>query len=221
MGNSITKQILIVDDHPMMRRGLTDTLESEPGFEVVLQLERAEQVLDVMDDYELDLMIIDVSLPGMNGIELVKNVIFQNPDQKILVISRHEESLYAERALRAGAKGYIMKFEPSDVLLKAVKKVIGGGIYVSEELNEKLLMNAMHGKKDPEASTVDLLSDRELEVFELIGHGKSSTEIAEQLHLAAKTVETYRSRIKEKMDFKNSTEMIFHAVKWVENEKMS
>ncbi|PKD44039.1 response regulator [Rhodohalobacter barkolensis] len=221
MGNSITKQILIVDDHPMMRRGLTDTLESEPGFEVVLQLERAEQVLDVMDDYELDLMIIDVSLPGMNGIELVKNVIFQKPDQKILVISRHEESLYAERALRAGAKGYIMKFEPSDVLLKAVKKVIGGGIYVSEELNEKLLMNAMHGKKDPEASTVDLLSDRELEVFELIGHGKSSTEIAEQLHLAAKTVETYRSRIKEKMDFKNSTEMIFHAVKWVENEKMS
>lgn len=221
MGNSITKQILIVDDHPMMRRGLTDTLESEPGFEVVLQLERAEQVLDVMDDYELDLMIIDVSLPGMNGIELVKNVIFQNSDQKILVISRHEESLYAERALRAGAKGYIMKFEPSDVLLKAVKKVIGGGIYVSEELNEKLLMNAMHGKKDPDASTIDLLSDRELEVFELIGHGKSSTEIAEQLHLAAKTVETYRSRIKEKMDFKNSTEMIFHAVKWVENEKMS
>jgi DNA-binding NarL/FixJ family response regulator len=221
MGNSITKQILIVDDHPMMRRGLTDTLESEPGFEVVLQLERAEQVLDVLDNYELDLMIIDVSLPGMNGIELVKNVIFQKPDQKILVISRHEESLYAERALRAGAKGYIMKFEPSDVLLKAVKKVIGGGIYVSEELNEKLLMNAMHGKKDPEASTVDLLSDRELEVFELIGHGKSSTEIAEQLHLAAKTVETYRSRIKEKMDFKNSTEMIFHAVKWVENEKIS
>lgn len=221
MGNTLKKKILIVDDHPMMRRGLTDTLETEPGLEVVLQLERAEQVLDALKDRKLDLLIVDVSLPGMNGIELVKNVIFQNPDQKILVISRHEESLYAERALRAGAKGYIMKFEPSHVLLKAVNKVLNGGIYVSDELNEKLLMNAMQGRKEMPGSSVDILSDRELEVFELIGHGKSSGEIADQLHLAAKTIETYRSRIKEKMDFKNSTEMIFHAVKWVENEKMA
>lgn len=221
MGNTLKKKILIVDDHPMMRRGLTDTLETEPGLEVVLQLERAEQVLDALKDQQLDLLIVDVSLPGMNGIELVKNVIFQNPDQKILVISRHEESLYAERALRAGAKGYIMKFEPSNVLLKAVNKVLNGGIYVSDELNEKLLMNAMQGRKEMPGSSVDILSDRELEVFELIGHGKSSSEIADQLHLAAKTIETYRSRIKEKMDFKNSTEMIFHAVKWVENEKMA
>jgi DNA-binding NarL/FixJ family response regulator len=219
MSNSFKKQILIVDDHPMMRKGLASTLESEPGYEVVMQLERAEEVLKILGDHELDLMIVDISLPGMNGIELVKNVIFQNPDQKILVVSRHEESLYAERALRAGAKGYVMKFEPSEILLKAVKKVLSGSIYVSEEINEKLLMNAMQGKKDQLQSPVEVLSDRELEVFELIGQGKSSSEIAEQLHLAAKTVETYRWRIKEKLAYKNSTEMMYHAVKWVENER--
>jgi DNA-binding NarL/FixJ family response regulator len=218
MSHSFKKRVLIVDDHPMMRKGLASTLESEPGIEVVHQLEKAEDVLEVLNEQKLDLLIVDVSLPGMNGIELVKNVIFQDPDQKILVISRHEESLYAERALRAGAKGYIMKFEPSETLLKAVRKVLNGGIYVSDELNEKLLINAMQGKKEGSGSSVDILSDRELEVFELIGRGKSSGEIAEQLHLASKTVETYRSRIKEKMDFKNSTEMIFHAVKWVEGE---
>jgi DNA-binding NarL/FixJ family response regulator len=215
MVSSITKKFLIVDDHPVMRRGLTDTLESEPGYEVVAQLERAEEVLDGMDEYEVDLMLVDVSLPGMNGIELVKNVLFQKPGQKILVISRHEESLYAERALRAGAKGYIMKFESSDTLLKAVRKVLSGGLYVSDGLNEKLLLSVMQGKKETTGLPVDVLSDREMEVFELIGRGKCSSEIAGQLHLASKTIETYRSRIKEKLDFKNSTEMIYYAVKWV------
>lgn len=219
MGNSFKKQILIVDDHPMMRRGLASTLESELDFEVVFQMECAEDTLQVFGDHDLDLMIIDVSLPGMNGIELLKNVIFQKPDQKILVVSRHEESLYAERALRAGAKGYLMKFEASDILLKAVRKVLNGGIYVSEDIKEKLLMNIMQGKKELSDSPVEELSDRELEVFELIGRGKSSSDIAMQLHLATKTVETYRARIKEKMGYKNATEMMFHAVKWLDNEK--
>lgn len=220
MTNSLKKKILIVDDHPMMRRGLASTIESELGYEVVLQLDKAEEVLKIVDkgEYDIDLMIVDVSLPGMNGIELVKNVTFQNPNQKILVVSRHEESLYAERALRAGAKGYVMKFESSEVLLKAVQKVLNGSIYISDEMNEKLLMSAMQGKKELSETPIEVLSDRELEVFELIGQGKSSNEIADQLHLAAKTVETYRWRIKEKLNYKNSTEMIFHAVKWVENE---
>jgi DNA-binding NarL/FixJ family response regulator len=218
MEQTYKKRILIVDDHPMMRRGLASTIESELGYEVAYQLETAEQVLEKLEDNAIDLMIVDVSLPGMNGIELVKNVIFQKPNQKILVVSRHEESLYAERALRAGAKGYVMKFENSETLLGAVRKILRGGIYVSEEISEKLLMNAMQGKKEAVSSPVDVLSDRELEVFELIGRGKSSNEIADQLHLASKTIETYRSRIKEKLSFKNSTEMMYHAVKWVENE---
>jgi len=218
MKSPFIKKILIVDDHPMMRKGLTSTLEMEPDLEVIHQCEKAEDVLKILEHEKPDLLLVDVSLPGMNGIELVKNIIFQDPDMKILVVSRHEESLYGERALRAGAKGYIMKFEPSETLTKAVRKILNGGIYVSDSLNEKLLMNAMHGKKEGSVSSIDILSDRELEVFELMGKGKSSSEIADQLHLASKTVETYRSRIKEKMDFKNSTEMIFHAVKWVESE---
>lgn len=218
MSNSLIKKIIIVDDHPMMRKGLASTLETEPGFEISAQLERAEDAIDRVEKVKPDLIIVDISLPGMNGIELVKNLQFQYPDLKVLVVSRHEESLYAERALRAGAKGYVMKFESSDVLLKAVRKVLNGGIYVSEEISEKLLLSAMTGKSTGLESPVELLSDRELEVFELIGRGKSSKEIAEQLHLAVKTIETYRSRIKEKLDLKNSTELVFHAVKWVESD---
>ncbi len=218
MGHQFKKNIIIVDDHPMMRKGLASTIETEPGYEIVGQFEKAEDVMNMIDSLEPDLIVADVSLPGMNGIEMVKNLIFQYPDLKILMVSRHEESLYAERALRAGAKGYVMKFETSDVLMKAVRKILNGGIYVSEEISEKLLMNAMSGKSAVSESPVELLSDRELEVFELIGRGRSSNEIAEQLHLAVKTIETYRSRIKEKLNFKNSTELVFHAVKWVENE---
>lgn len=218
MSNSLIKKIIIVDDHPMMRKGLASTLETEPGFEISAQLERAEDAIDRVEKVKPDLIIVDISLPGMNGIELVKNLHFQYPDLKVLVVSRHEESLYAERALRAGAKGYVMKFESSDVLLKAVRKVLNGGIHVSEEISEKLLLSAMTGKSTGLESPVELLSDRELEVFELIGRGKSSKEIAEQLHLAVKTIETYRSRIKEKLDLKNSTELVFHAVKWVESD---
>lgn len=219
MTHSFNKKIIIVDDHPMMRKGLASTLEAEPGYEVVAQFERAEEALDKFKDLDADLIIVDVSLPGMSGIELVKNLLFQFPDLLSLVVSRHEVSLYAERALRAGAKGYVMKFEPSEVLLKAVRKVLNGGMFVSEEISEKLLLNAMSGKSGSIESPVDVLSDRELEVFELTGRGKSSSEIAEQLHLAVKTIETYRFRIKEKLNFKNSTELIFYAVKWVDSEK--
>lgn len=216
MSQSFKKKIIVIDDHPMMRKGLISVFESELNYEVVAQFEKAEDALQAVTQYQPDLIIVDVSLPGMNGIELVKNVIFQNPEQKMLVVSRHEESLYAERALRAGAKGYIMKFESSQLLIKAVRKILDGGIYVSSEIGEKLLMNAMTGKKLRLDSPIDVLSDRELEVFELIGRGKSSSEIADQLHLATKTIETYRSRIKEKLNYKNSTEMIMNAVKWIE-----
>lgn len=212
------KKVLIVDDHSVVRKGITGIIESERDLEVSCQLETAEQLLEILDTVVADLMIIDISLPGMNGIELVKNVIFQKPDQKILILSRHEESIYAERALRAGAKAYVMKFEASEVLLKAVRRVLNGGLYVSQEISEKLLLNALKGKKEMFASPVEVLSDRELEVFELIGKGLSSNEIARQLHLSPKTIETYRSRIKDKMNYKNATELMFNAVKWVENE---
>lgn len=216
--SSFTKKIIIVDDHPMMSKGLAATLDSDPGLEVVAQYEKGEEALQKFEDYDPDLIIVDVSLPGMSGIELVKHLISRDDSLKILVLSRHDESLYAERAIRAGAKGYVMKLEAADVLMKAVRKVLKGGIYLSDEVSEKLLMGMVHGQKDLSESPLEQLSDRELEVFELTGKGNSTREIAEQLHLSVKTVESYRARIKTKLNLENATELMVHAVKWVESE---
>ncbi|MDX1619130.1 MAG: response regulator transcription factor [Balneolaceae bacterium] len=218
MANSLKKTVLIVDDHPMMRKGLAATIDSEPGYEVVAQFDRAEEALQKYDELSPTLSIIDISLPGMSGLELVKHLIARDDDAKILVVSRHDETLYAERVIRAGAKGYVMKLEASEVLMKAIKKILNGGIYVSDEVSEKLLMGMARGQKDFSESPIDMLSDRELEVFELTGKGNSTREIAEKLHLSVKTVESYRARIKTKLNFENATELMVHAVKWVENE---
>ena len=218
MAEDFKKRIIVVDDHPIMRKGLSETLNAEHGFEVVSQFERAENVLEKYDDLSPDLAIIDISLPGMSGLELVKHLVSRDANLKILMVSRHEENLYAERALRAGAKGYIMKQEAGEVLLKAVRKIFNGGIYVSDEINEKLLLGMARGREDISDSPIDLLSDRELEVFELTGKGNITREIAEKLHLSVKTVESYRARIKTKLNLDNATELMMHAVKWVENE---
>lgn len=221
MSNSFKKKIVLVDDHPVMRKGLALTFDSDPAYEVIAQLDRAEELIQRLDELAPDLIIVDVSLPGMNGLELVKHVISQKEDQKILVVSRHDESLYAERVIRAGAKGYVMKLEAGEVLLKAVRKVLNGGIYVSDEVSERLLMGMARGQKRVMESPIEKLSDRELEVFELTGKGNSTREIAEKLHLSVKTVESYRARIKTKLNLENATELMVHAVKWVENEHSS
>ncbi len=218
MSNSFKKRIVIVDDHPLMREGLAQTLETDPVFEVVEQLSRGEELIQKLDNLSPDLIIVDVSLPGMSGLELVKHIISQKEDQKILVVSRHDESLYAERVIRAGAKGYVMKLEAGEVLLKAVRKVLKGGIYVSDEVSERLLMGMARGQKEIMESPVEKLSDRELEVFELTGKGNSTREIAGKLHLSVKTVESYRARIKTKLNLENATELMVHAVKWVQTE---
>lgn len=218
MGNDFKKKIIVVDDHPMMRKGLAMTLDAEHGFDVVGQFERAEEVIQKYEELSPELAVIDISLPGMSGLELVKHLNSMDPDLKILVVSRHEETLYAERVLRAGAKGYVMKMEAGETLVKAVRKVLNGGIYVSDEVSEKLLMGMARGQKDISESPIDLLSDRELEVFELTGKGNNTREIAERLHLSVKTVESYRARIKTKLNLENATELMMHAVKWVENE---
>ncbi len=218
MATSFKKRIVIVDDHPLMRKGLALTLESDSVFEVVDQLDRGEELLPKLGQLNPDVVIVDVSLPGMSGLELVKHIISQREEQKILVVSRHDESLYAERVIRAGAKGYIMKLEAGEVLLKAVRKVLNGGIYVSEEVSERLLMGMARGQKEKLESPIEMLSDRELEVFELTGKGNSTRKIAEKLHLSVKTVESYRARIKTKLNLENATELMVHAVKWVETE---
>ena len=218
MSTKFKKSIVLVDDHPLMRKGLALTLDSDPAYEVIDQLDRGEELIQRLDDLNTDLIIVDISLPGMGGLELVKHIISQKEDQKILVVSRHDESLYAERVIRAGAKGYVMKLEASEVLLKAVRKVFNGGIYVSEEVSERLLLGMARGQKEVMESPIEKLSDRELEVFELTGKGNSTRDIAEKLHLSVKTVESYRARIKTKLNLENATELMVHAVKWVENE---
>ncbi|HKJ47326.1 MAG TPA: response regulator transcription factor [Balneolales bacterium] len=210
------KKIIIVDDHPLIRKGLALTLDADPNLTVIHQASEAKEVMSVLNEKEADLIIVDISLPGMNGLELIKHIKAIRPDIKILVVSRHDESLYAERAIRAGAQGYVMKLEASEVILKAIRTVLNGGIYVSDNINKRLLMRMVSGYKSLSQSPLEVLSDRELEVFELTGNGLNSREIAENLQLSIKTVETYRARIKDKLSLNSATELVLHASRWVD-----
>lgn len=212
------KKIIIVDDHPLMRKGLALSLNGETDLDVVAQAADAEEALSMLEDLEPDIAIVDISLPGMSGLELIKHMQAVYPDIKPLVVSRHDEALYAERAIRAGARGYVMKLEAADEIVKAVRRVLSGGIYVSDEINERLLMGLAAGRDELAQSPLEILSDRELEVFELSGRGLVTREIAERLHLSVKTVESYRARIKDKLNLKTAAELMQHAVQWVEGE---
>lgn len=212
-------RLLIVDDHPLMRKGLALTLGAEPDLEVAGQAADADEALRLFDELDPDLVLIDVSLPGMSGLELVKHLVARVPDVKALVVSRHDEALYAERAVRAGAKGYISKLDADENIVDAVRHVLRGGIYMSEDLKDRLLFGAAIGRKDPLQSPLEVLSDRELEVFEMTGRGLPTREIAERLHLSVKTVESYRARIKTKLNLETGTELMQHAVRWVEGER--
>ncbi len=215
------KKILIVDDHPLMRKGLAMTLDAEPDLNVCGQVADAEEALGALEEFDPDLAIVDISLPGMSGLELIKHMQALRPALRTLVVSRHDEALYAERAIRAGARGYVMKLEASDMIVKAVRRVLRGGIYVSEEINERLLLGLAAGRQELAQSPLEVLSDRELEVFELTGRGLGTREIAERLHLSVKTVESYRARIKDKLNLKTAAELMQHAVQWVEGESTS
>ncbi|PEN08444.1 DNA-binding response regulator [Longimonas halophila] len=215
----MTHSIIIVDDHPLMRKGLALSLNSEPDLDVVGQMPSAEDALEQMEALAPDLAIVDISLPGMSGMELLKHMQARYESIKTLVVSRHDEVLYAERAIRAGARGYVMKLEAADVIVQAARQVLGGGIYVSQEINERLLLSMAEGGRERlMQSPLEILSDRELEVFELTGNGVSTREIAERLHLSVKTIESYRARIKNKLNLESATELMQRAVQWVESE---
>ena len=186
---------------------------------MVGQMDSAEEALGAIEDLTPDLAIVDISLPGMSGMELIKHLQSRTPDVRILVVSRHDESLYAERCIRAGARGYVMKQEAGDAIVNAIRTVLNGRIFVSEEINERLLQSMAEGGRDRiMQSPLEVLSDRELEVFELTGRGDSTREIAERLHLSVKTVESYRARIKNKLNLDSANELMKHAVQWVESE---
>lgn len=214
------KKILIVDDHPLMRKGLALMFDAEQDLEICAQAENAEQTLRLLEAIDPDLAIIDISLPGMSGLELIKHTLAIKPDLAVLVISRHDEVLYAERAIRAGARGYVMKLEAGEVIVKAVRRILDGGVYVSEAINDRLLVSMTTGRNNLSDSPLDILSDRELEVFELTGRGLGTRDIAVRLHLSVKTVESYRARIKGKLNLSTATELMQQAIQWVEGERI-
>ncbi|MGA2232365.1 MAG: response regulator transcription factor [Tepidisphaeraceae bacterium] len=207
------KRIFLVDDHPIVRRGLAQLIDNESDLTVVGQGEDAYQSLRAIRETLPDLVLVDVSLKDSDGIELLKEIKAQWPDLPVLVLSMHDESLYAERALRAGAGGYIMKQEAPQVLLAAMRTVLSGQVYVSGKMSATLLHRMVGGKKKDGALPMDRLTDRELEIFRMIGAGHSVKEIADKLFLSVKTVEAHREHIKEKLSIKSSAELLRFAIR--------
>jgi DNA-binding NarL/FixJ family response regulator len=201
------KRIVIVDDHPLFRKGLEDLIHSDGAFAVCGEASNAVEAMDVIRKLNPDLAIVDLSLPGANGIELIKNVRAEFLKLPILVLSMHDESLYALRALRAGAEGYVMKHEAMANVLQAIREVFDGRPYLSPAMAAQVITKFAHRQAEGEADAVERLSDRELEILELIGKGNDVRQIAKLLHLSPKTVETHRSHIKDKLDLKNSREV--------------
>jgi DNA-binding NarL/FixJ family response regulator len=211
---------LIIDDHPLFRAGLKQLINQEKGFNVIAEAGDAEEALDKIAQNVPDFAIVDISLKGMNGLELIKVLNSKYPQLVILVVSMHDEALYAERALKAGARGYIMKQEASKKVLTAIHQLLDGKVYISEAMHDKMLMGMIKGKSELENNPIDKLSDREFEVFLLIGKGLGPIQIAEELNLSVKTVETYRAHIKTKLMLENAAELRKHAIKWIQSQKM-
>jgi DNA-binding NarL/FixJ family response regulator len=209
------KRIVIVDDHPLFRKGLEEMIHSEGTFAVCGEAGNASEAMGVIRKLHPDLAIVDLSLPGANGIELIKNIRAEFPKLPILVLSMHDESLYALRALRAGAEGYVMKHEAMANVITAVREVFNGRPYLSPAMAAQVITKFAHRQDEGEADAVERLSDREIEILELIGKGKDVREIAKLLHLSPKTVETHRSHIKDKLDLKNSREVARFALQWL------
>src|SRR5687767_1435138 len=209
-------EIVIVDDHPIVRQGLAEMVNQEPDLAVSGTAEDVHRALEVVERHKPDLVIVDVSLKGSNGIELLKNIKIRFPRMLVLVLSMHDESLYAVRALRAGAAGYIMKQEATDRVLGAIRRVLTGEIYLSEKMERKMMHQLVGGRSARTGSPIEDLSDRELEVFGLIGQGHGTRQIAEELHLSIKTIESHRAHIKEKLNLRTATELVQHAIQWRE-----
>jgi DNA-binding NarL/FixJ family response regulator len=214
-GPAPKNRIFIVDDHTMFREGLRQLIDREPDLTVCGDAAGADEALRSIGELKPDLAIVDLSLSGSTGIELIKALKNRHGDLPILVVSMHEESLYAERALHAGANGYVMKQEPAKTVKAAIRKVLGGDIHLSEKMATSMLGKLMRGgQAEPPASPIEKLSDRELEVFRMLGQGKMTRHIAEELGLTIATINSFRNRIKEKLGLKNSAELVLHAIQW-------
>lgn len=215
---AVKRRILLVDDHPMTSEGLAAVINHQVDLEVCGQASNPADALDMLSRCKPDLMVTDMTMPGRSGIEFLKDVHALLPELPMLVLSMHDEMLYAERALRAGARGYLMKDAGAAKVLEVIRLVLSGQAYVSAQMSARML-DAMTGRR-PRGSTspIEKLSDREFEVFRLIGSGKSTKEIASELHLSPKTVDVHRGRIKEKLQIKDAPSLLHQAVRWVESQ---
>ena len=215
--NEKRAKILIVDDHPIVRDGLVRLINKKAEKDLMIcgEADNAADALKTIAKIRPDLVMVDISLRGGDGIELTKSIRYQNSKLPILVLSMHDELLYAERALRAGANGYIMKNEPSEDLLQAIRKVLSGGVYISENVSSEIVHKLKRDGPGSLSSPVASLSDRELEVFNLLGRGRTTRQVADELFISMKTVETHLSRIKVKLDLDSYNELVVHAALWV------
>jgi DNA-binding NarL/FixJ family response regulator len=210
-------RILIVDDHPAVREALAFRIGRQRDLEVCGEAADMGEALRLVAETQPDVAVIDITLRSGNGIDLIKRILHSNDRVRVLVWSMHSEALYAERALRAGALGYIKKDQATAQIVEAIRRVLGGKVYLSEAMAERMLQRAVGGAREEQLtrSPVDVLADREFEVFRLIGEGVKTAEIAERLHLSVKTVETYRDRIRQKMDLSDGTRLSHYATQWV------
>lgn len=211
-------RILVVDDHPTMREGLARVIDEAGDLVVCAQAESIHHALELIETAQPDLAIVDITLRRENGIELIKDLKIRHPKLPVLVHSMHDEQVYAQRSLRAGARGYLMKHEPPPKLLHAIRQVLAGEIYLSETMTRQMLHHVADSPFAKGISPVERLSDRELQVFEKLGRGRKTKEIAADLHLSIKTVQTYCEHLKEKLQLKDATSLARFAVQWVETQ---
>jgi DNA-binding NarL/FixJ family response regulator len=213
--------ILIVDDHPMLRRGLASLIESEPDLAVCGEASTCQAALQAIRQSKPDLVIVDLGLEGCDGLDLIKDMKLYHPRTPALVLSMHDESLYAERALRAGARGYVTKQQLDDTVLIAIRRLLNGEIYMSEKIGARFTEKFLAGRRLETDSPLAVLTDRQLEVFRLIGQGQGTRRIAQRLHLSIKTIESHREHIKQKLTIESGAALVRHATTWVETGRTS
>jgi DNA-binding NarL/FixJ family response regulator len=212
------KSVMLVDDHPMLREGLARVIEGEEDLAVCCEAADASEAMQLLERARPDLVLVDISLEGKSGLELIKDIRALHPQLLILVMSMHDEALYAERVLRAGARGYVMKKAGGELVVKAIRQVLHGKIYLSERMSARILSSLAEVRGNRKISPIEMLTDREFETFKLLGEGQSTREIAERLRLSRKTVDVYRQNLKRKFGVKTATSLVQLAVRWVETE---
>jgi DNA-binding NarL/FixJ family response regulator len=210
--------VFIVDDHAMFREGLRQLIEHDPGLTVCGDAPDANGAVEGIRSTKPDVVIVDITLADSSGLDLVKALRNEHEDLPVLVVSMHEETLYAERALRAGAMGYVMKNEPGKTVTAAIHSVLRGEVYLSRKMSSSVISKFMRGHAEQPVSPLEILSDRELEVFRMLGQGKGTRQIAQELNVAVPTVNSFRNRIKEKLNIKSAPELVLRAIHWVQSD---